>query len=474
MQSSASTAPGNVVSATPLTDRKFLDSMIIRVPVASDNDNKSSRFKGRRHSTKSAPRPQPRPGKGPMRSQSVHSSTSPVRRPSGTSVDAGRRLSSMSSMPSDGASEAQKRSKPGVDTFIFQPGSLNLVYGRASDLAPKMMANVIAWRVTEPPGDGADPSGAAADAVFFRERHLAAVDREVRRDQGRRDTQQTKLRPSVPLDETMSFNRRCTADTVAISEEQSDLHWTDVSHAPEYVVGDAALSINPSEPYELFYPVRDGRLNTSPTRSKQSSFDDVARIWTYAIEHTLGVTKKEFSNHKILVLVPDLFEREAIKTFLDIALHELGFCAAFCHQESVCTSFGAGLQSAAVINVGHTTTSVSCVDDGISVPASRLRLNFGGDDIARTLFWLLNRIHFPFRECSLASRMDRLMLRDLAHRLCRASSAGGQSVAQTEFFVRGEHGLDRYRVKYTDQVNSNRRLPHSPSPRLCGGVSSSP
>ena len=246
MQSSASTAPGNVVSATPLTDRKFLDSMIIRVPVASDNDNKSSRFKGRRHSTKSAPRPQPRPGKGPMRSQSVHSSTSPVRRPSGTSVDAGRRLSSMSSMPSDGASEAQKRSKPGVNTFIFQPGSLNLVYGRASDLAPKMMANVIAWRVTEPPGDGADPSGAAADAVVFRERHLAAVDREVRRDQGRRDTQQTKLRPSVPLDETMSFNRRCTADTVAISEEQSDLHWTDVSHAPEYVVGDAALSINPS------------------------------------------------------------------------------------------------------------------------------------------------------------------------------------------------------------------------------------
>lgn len=258
--------------------------------------------------------------------------------------------------------------------------------------------------------------------------------------------------PSVPLDEATSFNRRCTPDTVAISEDQSALWWTDVSHAPEYVVGDAALSINPSEPYELFYPVRDGRLNTSSTRSKQSSFDDVVRIWTYAIEHTLGVTKKEFSNHKILIIVPDLFERETIKSFLDIALHELRFCAAFCHQESVCTSFGAGLQSAAVINVGHTTTSVSCVDDGISVPASRLRLNFGGDDIARTLFWLLGRIHFPFRECSLASRMDRLMLRDLAHRLCRASS-GGCSVAQTEFFVRGEHGLDRYGLKYTDQVN---------------------
>ena len=196
MQSSASTAPGNVVSASPLTDRKFLDSMIIRVPVASDN-NTSNRSKGRRHSSKSVPRPQPRPGKGPMRSQSLHSSTSPVRRPSAMSTDGGRRLSGMSGMPnvpSDGASEAQKRSKPGVDTFIFQPGSLNLVYGRASDLTPKMMANVIAWRVAEPPGAGAEPEGGAAAAGSFREQHLGAVDREVRRDQGRRDTQQTKLR----------------------------------------------------------------------------------------------------------------------------------------------------------------------------------------------------------------------------------------------------------------------------------------
>ena len=52
------------------------------------------------------------------------------------------------------------------------------------------------------------------------------------------------------------------------------------------------------------------------------------------------------------MLVEDLFKRVTIKHFFDILLKELGFCAVMCHVESVCTTFGAGLQSACVVDVG--------------------------------------------------------------------------------------------------------------------------
>ena len=40
-------------------------------------------------------------------------------------------------------------------------------------------------------------------------------------------------------------------------------------------------------------------------------------------------------------------------------------------KESVCATFGSGLPSACVVDVGDQTTSISCVEDGVSIPSSR-------------------------------------------------------------------------------------------------------
>ena len=39
---------------------------------------------------------------------------------------------------------------------------------------------------------------------------------------------------------------------------------TQVAHQPPHVIGDAAMAIDPAEPYRLFWPLHAGRLNTSP------------------------------------------------------------------------------------------------------------------------------------------------------------------------------------------------------------------
>lgn len=36
------------------------------------------------------------------------------------------------------------------------------------------------------------------------------------------------------------------------------------------------------------------------------------------------------------------------------------------HQESVCATFGSGLSSACIVDVGDQKTSVCCVEDGVS------------------------------------------------------------------------------------------------------------
>ena len=53
----------------------------------------------------------------------------------------------------------------------------------------------------------------------------------------------------------------------------------------------------------------------------------------------------------------------ASKVFLDF--HIMTF------QESVCATFGAGVPSACVVDIGDQKTSVCCVDDGMSQTSTR-------------------------------------------------------------------------------------------------------
>ena len=42
-------------------------------------------------------------------------------------------------------------------------------------------------------------------------------------------------------------------------------------------------------------------------------------------------------------------------------------------KESVCTTFGCGLSSACVVDVGDEKTSICCVEEGVVIPSTRYR-----------------------------------------------------------------------------------------------------
>lgn len=88
-----------------------------------------------------------------------------------------------------------------------------------------------------------------------------------------------------------------------------------------------------------------------------------------------------------------------MKNYLTVLLTKLGFNQAFVIQDHVAATFGAGLSQACVVDVGDQKISVSCVEDGISHPQSRIQLNFGGSDVTQIFFFMLRQNNFPYKEC---------------------------------------------------------------------------
>ena len=346
----------------------------------------------------------------------------------------------------------------GSDTIILQPGSLNVLYGLASDHNPRSCMNTIAWRTRAgvvgcgargPPG--ADQNKSAQVAEETRQDGLAESTRQLQ--------QHARQRPLVPHADLAQYNANSAPTEFA--EEGGGLGlgqsphgdaggaWTDVSHRPEFVVGEEALHIHPDEAYEIRRPIKGGRANVS-AHTPHAVQADLTTIWVHLIETQLGISRTDFESYKVVLLVEDVFKRRTVKRFMDILIDDLGFCAVMINVESVMTTFGAGLQSACVVDIGHNATSICCVDDGVSLPQTRIRLEFGGNDVVHALHWLLKQIDFPYKDCDLASAVDENAMREVAQRICHAN-LNDYSVLTQDMFVR-KRTLVKYNFKVADQV----------------------
>lgn len=54
----------------------------------------------------------------------------------------------------------------------------------------------------------------------------------------------------------------------------------------------------------------------------------------------------------------------------------------------------------------------------VFVGLCRLCLAYGGSDVTRTFFWLLQRAGFPYRDCQLSNRLDCQLLQHLKETFC--------------------------------------------------------
>ena len=94
----------------------------------------------------------------------------------------------------------------------------------------------------------------------------------------------------------------------------------------------------------------------------------------------------------------------------------MGFSALHVQTEGLCATFGAGLSAACVVDVGATSIGISCVEEGLVLPETRVALSYGGQDMSRFFGDVLRGSSFPYTDLQEARLADAQLLQDLKER----------------------------------------------------------
>ncbi|XP_058027743.1 actin-related protein 8 [Ahaetulla prasina] len=303
--------------------------------------------------------------------------------------------------------------------IVIHPGSTTLRIGRATDTLPVSIPHIIARRHKQQGQISYKDSWLLREGLNKpesteqRQNGLKMVDQAIWSKKMSNGARRTPISP----DQIRSYNRQMRP---AILDHSSGAKWTNTTHHPEYVVGEEALYVNPLDCYNVHWPIRRGQLNLhlGPGGSLTAVLADLEDIWSYAIQKYLEISLKDLKYYRCILLIPDIYHKQHVKEIVNMTLLKMGFSGIVVHQESVCATFGSGLGSACVVDVGDQKTSICCVEDGVSHHNTRLRLAYGGCDISRCFYWLMQRAGFPYRDCQLVKKTDCLLLQHLKETFC--------------------------------------------------------
>ncbi|XP_031275648.1 actin-related protein 9 [Pistacia vera] len=207
----------------------------------------------------------------------------------------------------------------------------------------------------------------------------------------------------------------------------------------EFICGEEALKISPTEPYCLHRPVRRGHLNVSQHYPVQQVLEDMIAIWDWILVEKLHILHSERNLYSAILVMPETFDNREIKEMLSIVLRDLHFSTAVVHQEGLAAVFGNGLSTACVVNMGAEVTSVICVEDGVALPNTEKTLPFGGEDISRCLLWTQRHHHtWPQIHTDILTKpMDLLMLNKLKESYCEIKEGEIDAVAVVHSYEDG-------------------------------------
>ncbi|KAG1788244.1 uncharacterized protein HD556DRAFT_1434112 [Suillus plorans] len=362
----------------------------------------------------------------------------------------------------------------GSHVIVIHPGSRFLRIGKASDVTPASIPNVIARKHKPPvpvpihvegisrPRKGQVPqlSSASPDGDEY------AVD--ITSD----DPFDAKMGSIiVSLRERMRFYKlrvTCNAAKVAstfneqfkpeIIPEANDPFLVDWIQDPledsEVLVGEQALRL--SDPqllnYSVKWPIHGKNFNTRDYPSHQMILDDIETIIGTILSEKFNVRRPDYKDYSVVLVIPDFHDRAYVREFVNILLVSLGFKQLCVQQESLAATYGAGISSACVVDIGAVNSSIACVDEGLVIPDSRITLNMGGNDITEFLYVLLERISFPYRDINLARWYDWAVMEDLKARLCTLAE-GDVALNLYDFVVRKPgKPTEKYGLRAYDEI----------------------
>ncbi|KAG5451657.1 Actin- protein 8 [Clonorchis sinensis] len=255
------------------------------------------------------------------------------------------------------------------NTIIVEPGSYYLKIGRLCGPPPKKLHHCIARRLSVKRKTENAPLITGRKVTFGEEVTKTSLWSDIRG------------LFSVALDNGASVDE---TDIHSISVEHSgqSKFMGNTDDAGEFVVFDDALLLASNPHYRMTWPIANGFFRDGANYS--SVLQDLEDIWCVALEKQLGINRSDFSSYRVILVIGDVFRRHEVRYLADVLLQRLGFSHLFVHQSAVCATYGLGVTTACVVDIGELKTSVCCVDNGISPPDTRVVLSVGRNNVLRT------------------------------------------------------------------------------------------
>ncbi|KAI3626757.1 ARP8 [Malassezia furfur] len=341
--------------------------------------------------------------------------------------------------------------------LVIHLGSEHVRVGRSSDLYPTTVPCALARRMrvrsdaaqappapfprTDTPAEArADDALGTPEAEAAAATHADPVARhsERLRAELRAIMRQYKLRPvSNGWQSANSYNASVTPERVL---EHNDVYHLGRRCASPPVArrrADAAPA-GDAPAWELFRPWRRGMLDVARYHAAYGAsagvhalLNDLQHILTHALcappaddaaddtlaSPGLGILAADLRHYSVLLLVPDAFSRADLRALGTLLLTQMGFAALNVQTEGLCAMFGAGLSAACIVDLGATSIGVSCVEEGLVLPETRISLAYGGQDVSLFFGEVLRRSHFPYHALDASARLaDRALLDSLKER----------------------------------------------------------
>lgn len=317
----------------------------------------------------------------------------------------------------DGEDGAPGKGSMGHDTIVIHPGSQVMRIGRATDGLPHSVPMVIAVpnNAKELEYPVIPERETYEDGEFDFGEQFNAVKVVVTKDfKARMRYYKRRMNPNS-RDSAASFNKKQKPEEVSDDYDPSKKDWLErddpLLKERKYFAGSEALKLPINESYtdwKLRFPIVNGGLNQSPEdyQSPQELLGDLIRITNEALKQIDITTKEELLNLKCLLVIPDLYDKVYVEEWVKLLLFSVGFGRIGIIQEAVSSTFGAGVSCACVVDVGAEKTSIACVDEGMIINDSRVKLDYGGDHITEAFTKLMLQQDFPYREINLANYND--------------------------------------------------------------------
>jgi len=97
------------------------------------------------------------------------------------------------------------------------------------------------------------------------------------------------------------------------------------------VIGNDIFRLNPKESFNIHFPYKRGDFNihSGPGGSMTAVLADLEAIWKHIIETHLQVKSSEFKNYKVVLIIPDVYNRTFLRELMYLLLGSLGFGSCF-------------------------------------------------------------------------------------------------------------------------------------------------